>query len=141
MCNVHTPSLGLTAGAQRRNTRYRVKYSNVCPSRKARLRRKFRAKFSAKRVCPLAVGAFDISQRRDLPKFLSRRPDTSLCTRTRSGKSRRRRRGHAQHPVPRVHTCARARARAHASEYTQNNADSHRHILFIEQRASWRNGE
>lgn len=32
-------------------------------------------------------------------------------------------------------------ARARASEYTQNNADSHRHILFIEQKVSWNSGE
>lgn len=27
------------------------------------------------------------------------------------------------------------------AEYTQNNADSHRHILFIEQKVSWNRGE
>jgi len=51
-----------------------------------------------------------------LPKFLSRRPDTSLCTRTRSGKSRRRRRGAERGTRSirwpgRVHAGARARAR------------------------------
>lgn len=35
-------------------------YSDVCPSRRARLHRKFCTEFSAKRVCLVVVGAFDI---------------------------------------------------------------------------------
>lgn len=129
MCNVRC------ASALRSPEEHQVscQYSNVCPSRKARLRRKFRTEFSAKRVCLLAVGAFDI-----------------VCVETcqssfRAGRIRRYVRGHvAGNRVDagggtrsiRCPGCIRARA----SQYTQNNADSHRHILFIEQRASWNSG-
>lgn len=44
----------------RHYTRVSCQYSDVCPSRRARLRRKFCTEFSAKRVCLVVVGAFDI---------------------------------------------------------------------------------
>lgn len=91
-------------------------YSNVCPSRNVRLRRKFRAKFSAKRVCLLAVGAFDIVS-------------VETCQSSfRAGRIRRYVRGHVAgnrvdagggtHSI-RCPGCIRARARARVWVYAK----------------------